>query len=209
MNQVVNFLSLLAVTEEQGGIKRMLGVCVEFERIAKVVLDRAEKETHSRRKRKSNVGVDENKQDRSESAPKLSTPLTPTSQNQQPSPNSFSPSLSGDLNQQQAFNPNFNAFSPIMNNGNAAMPLDFAGILNPPATMQPVVSENDFYQFPSGGGVSPLNIDSFEQQFVPQDLWQIPQTLEWDWADLNNLALPTFDGNFGQNQHSSDGYAGT
>lgn len=27
--------------------------------------------------------------------------------------------------------------------------------------------------------------DSYQQPFVPQDLWQMPMTLEWDWADMN------------------------
>jgi len=24
----------------------------------------------------------------------------------------------------------------------------------------------------------------FQHPFVPQDLWQMPMTLEWDWADM-------------------------
>ena len=31
----------------------------------------------------------------------------------------------------------------------------------------------------NGGGVG----GSFQQPFVPQDLWQMPMTLEWDWAE--------------------------
>lgn len=209
MNQVVNFLSLLAVTEEQGGIKRMLGVCVEFERIAKVVLEKAEKDSHSRRKRKSNVGVEETRQDRNGSNPKLSTPPTPTSQTHQHSPNLFTPSFPGGSNHQQPFNPNLNGFSPVMNNENGSMPLDFAGILNPPSTLQPVISENDFPQF-SGDEVSSLNMGSFQQPFVPQDLWQMPQTLEWDWADLDNMGFPpAFDAETGQNHSPSNGYTRT
>ena len=53
MNLVVGFLSMLGTEEENGGVKRMLGVCSEFERIAKVVLDKSEKDTSSRRKRKT------------------------------------------------------------------------------------------------------------------------------------------------------------
>jgi hypothetical protein len=52
MHQVVSFLSVLAVDEETGGVKRMLDVCQEFERIAKIVLEKSDKESHSRRKRK-------------------------------------------------------------------------------------------------------------------------------------------------------------
>jgi branched-subunit amino acid transport protein len=53
MNLVVTFLSMLTSDEENGSVRRMLGVCSEFERIAKVVLDRADKESSSRRKRKN------------------------------------------------------------------------------------------------------------------------------------------------------------
>lgn len=53
MNLVVTFLSMLGQEAESGGVHRMLGVCSEFERIAKVVIDKAEKEHANRRKRKN------------------------------------------------------------------------------------------------------------------------------------------------------------
>ncbi|KAL8718125.1 MAG: hypothetical protein Q9225_004700 [Loekoesia sp. 1 TL-2023] len=205
MNQVVNFLSLLAVTEEQGGVKRMLGVCVEFERIAKVVLDKAEKESHSRRKRKGNKEPEETSQNLNETTPSLTASLTLTSQNHQHSPNVFTPNFSSDPNH-QSFNPNFSGLSPVMNSGDMSAPLGFAGLLNPPSTMQPAVSEIDFQQM-SSEGVSPLNMDSFQQPFVPQDLWQMPQTLEWDWADMSNMGFPAFDGIASQTQPPSNGYS--
>lgn len=40
---------------------------------------------------------------------------------------------------------------------------------------------------------SPLNINNFQQPFVPQDLWQMPMTLEWDWADMTGGAYPSFE----------------
>jgi hypothetical protein len=52
MNLVVSFLGLLCTDEENGSVRRMLSVCAEFERIAKIVLDKADKENSSRRKRK-------------------------------------------------------------------------------------------------------------------------------------------------------------
>jgi hypothetical protein len=34
-------------------------------------------------------------------------------------------------------------------------------------------------------GSQPLDIgNTFQYPFVPQDLWQMPMTLEWDWADM-------------------------
>lgn len=35
-----------------------------------------------------------------------------------------------------------------------------------------------------GLGAPGLDMGSFQQPFVPQDLWQMPMTLEWDWADV-------------------------
>jgi len=52
MNLVVSFLGLLCTGEENGSVRRMLSVCAEFERIVKIVLDKADKENSSRRKRK-------------------------------------------------------------------------------------------------------------------------------------------------------------
>jgi hypothetical protein len=40
---------------------------------------------------------------------------------------------------------------------------------------------------------SPLNLDPFQQPFVPQDLWQMPMTLEWDWADMTNTGYPSYE----------------
>lgn len=44
-------------------------------------------------------------------------------------------------------------------------------------------------------------LNSFQQPFVPQDLWSMPMTLEWDWADMTNYGR-TLDG---ITQTSSDG----
>jgi hypothetical protein len=34
-------------------------------------------------------------------------------------------------------------------------------------------------------GVDPFTLgQAFQHPFVPQDLWQMPMTLEWDWADM-------------------------
>lgn len=42
---------------------------------------------------------------------------------------------------------------------------------------------------------------SFQHPFVPQDLWQMPMTLEWDWADLAGYG--------GSMEHSMGGLAHT
>ncbi|KAL9585687.1 MAG: hypothetical protein Q9212_001383 [Teloschistes hypoglaucus] len=191
LNRVVNFLSLLAITEEQGGIKRMLGLCIEFERIAKVVLEKAENETHSRRKRKSNKEADEPSQVANYPGQQPITLHTSTPQNSQHPSNPFSQGF--------ASNPNLESFDSTLNGsflhgdgGNTLAPLDFSSLMNAPAGFPPSVSGDEFQQLVSDGGSS-FNMGSFQQPFVPQDFWQMPQTLEWDWADMSNVGYPGFD----------------
>lgn len=52
MNTVLGFLSWLSSEEENASVKHMLHVCSEFERIANVVLDKADKEGPLKRKRR-------------------------------------------------------------------------------------------------------------------------------------------------------------
>jgi hypothetical protein len=52
MRIVVNILSMLAGEDENTGVKRMLVICAELERIACVVLDKANRDTTTGRKRK-------------------------------------------------------------------------------------------------------------------------------------------------------------
>ncbi|KAI5291844.1 hypothetical protein KEM52_000056 [Ascosphaera acerosa] len=56
MSTVVSFLSRLATDESNGSVKRMLSVCSEFERIAKVVVEKAEREIQDRLKRGTPAG---------------------------------------------------------------------------------------------------------------------------------------------------------
>jgi hypothetical protein len=52
MNHVVTFLSTLCNDEANSAVRRMLNICSEFERISRVVLDKSDRESVSRRKRK-------------------------------------------------------------------------------------------------------------------------------------------------------------
>ena len=221
MNQVVNFLSLLAVTEEQGGVKRMLHVCAEFERIARVVLERSDKEAN-RRKRKSsrppaetegttNQQIPQQQQQQQQQQQPQQVPqkrsasnaATPRSnENVAPSPNVFSPGFTGELNNgNSGFTPNLQGFSPSLSSMN--IPLEysnnnnldfqnFPGMTNgmgglgfdPGDMSQFTVDGSNDNNNAAGAGASPLNMGSFQQPFVPQALWQMPMTLEWDWADM-------------------------
>ena len=190
MNQVVNFLSMLSSDAQNGGVRRMLGVCSEFERIAKVVLDKADKESHSRRKRKNNEQKEEPKPRQPSlqlQAAALSTPGTASTPASVFTPNSNKDGLA------QSFDPNLNAFTPPTNGD---MPLfpdyssgEFTNMLTPSALGPPFT---EIPQFSNSDG-SPMNMGSFQQPFVPQDLWQMPMTLEWDWADMTGMSYPSLD----------------
>lgn len=53
--------------------------------------------------------------------------------------------------------------------------------------MNYTMQQNDdaMAHFPTDNPTSALNMGAFQQPFVPQDLWNMPMTLEWDWADMN------------------------
>ena len=212
MNQVVSFLSLLPVTEEHGGVKRMLGICSEFERIAKFVLEKGEKESHSRRKRKSNkdqVG-----------SPSLTPRQTPQSQNAPrhplPTPkptdaNFFTTNFANDFTSHN-FNPSLSSFSSPLSNGDLSIPAnfnpspgDFSNLISPSQAVSPNFDLSSMQHPFSSDGSPLLNAGSFQQPFVPQDLWQMPMTLEWDWADMTSdmagPSYPGFDGGNGGQNH--------
>lgn len=174
---------MLGTEEENGGVKRMLGVCSEFERIAKVVLDKAEKETSSRRKRKS--GDDSTK---TSHMPRAGQPRTPMNTTQSPMPGVFSPNSTNQMNFQNGFSPMQGA-SPNSNWQSDFGPSggDFMGqnTGTPFGSVQGFTNGNEFN--------SPLNPNSFQQPFVPQDLWQMPMTLEWDWAEMTGGAYQSFE----------------
>lgn len=48
----------------------------------------------------------------------------------------------------------------------------------------------------AGGAVDPMEMgNTFTHPFIPQDLWQMPMTLEWDWADMTaSSGYGSFDG---------------
>ena len=202
MNQVVNFLSLLAVTEEQGGVKRMLGVCAEFERIARVVLEKGDKESHSRRKRRSSK-INETDESRGQTPQrnlpqKRAASSTPQSSNIPTPQNIFTPqsapSFSGEPNTPQTFNPNLQGFSPSLSDMNLTLDFsgpDYSNMMSPStgATMDfPPTNTNanasgmENQQFSN----DMLNVGSFQQPFVPQDLWSMPMTFEWDWGAMDS-----------------------
>ncbi|KAK5703812.1 hypothetical protein LTR97_002825 [Elasticomyces elasticus] len=311
MSSVVSFLTMLErdVNEANGNVKRMLSVCAEFERIARVVLDKAEKDLRSGRNGKRKAGVSgltereraKEMRDRGEvekaiaegleegktleqmqvetQAPyrrPVQTPSLRASTGAGSSGAGNSPASWGG-SQHSGGNQEFGRSPMVRNMGDAEMggypqqpqqqqqrhqqqqqqqmmgqsleeqhfPF-ISGLTSrrtmefhsrspappPPANFsQPQAALTDGYNNPGVSGFSPSNIDplmagdmgtgpfdangnaggfmsgiggptgSFQQPFVPQDLWQMPMTLEWDWAEGLGLGSFTpgamFEGNGG------------
>lgn len=200
MHQVVTFLSVLAVDEETGGVKRMLDVCVEFERIAKIVLEKSEKDSRSGRKRKTSAKDDEEHPPRA--APERTSPqgLNTTPQDQPtPAPSTgLTPSIAGVLSPNVAVGSgpngaatastnggiNGSTFSPSPStthqNGPESTPMMPEFVPRPGDFPNPFTEFSDMGQFGPGIG-SPLNV-GFQQPFLPQEMWQMPMNYEWDWT---------------------------
>jgi hypothetical protein len=97
--------------------------------------------------------------------------------------------MANQMNPQNGYSPVGNGspssgWQPDYSNGNGT---DYIS----PNEMNPFV---DIQGYTSGNETSsPLNLNSFQQPFVPQDLWQMPMTLEWDWADMTGGQYPSFE----------------
>ncbi|CAI7584474.1 unnamed protein product [Penicillium pancosmium] len=204
MNVVVNFLSTLVSDESNGSIKRMLGLCGEFERIAKVVLDKAERESHARKKRKT--APDETDQSQREANEgQTATPPRPKTQQAPSTSGPFSPSMFAN-NPATSANHAKQFGNDASIPSNPGLPNDLpSNIHNMPGLGQEfpdMLSPEQFGNVPfsdQGSYDASPNIGSFQQPFVPQDLWQMPMTIEWDWADMSTN-FPVFEsGGVGSN----------
>ncbi|KAJ5492608.1 hypothetical protein N7539_001354 [Penicillium diatomitis] len=194
MNVVVNFLSTLVSDESNGSIKRMLALCGEFERIAKVVLDKAEKESHARKKRKATTPHANGSPDANGTAARQSQPAGRASAPPYPS---FSSSM---------FSEQAPPFADRGFTNEAAVPPTSGtstDYISSVPTMPGLSQEFPDMLSPGQMGGMPFpdqsfrpmspNAGSFQQPFVPQDLWQMPMTIEWDWADMS-MNFPMFEG---------------
>ncbi|KAK1504141.1 fungal specific transcription factor, partial [Colletotrichum tamarilloi] len=206
MNLVVNFLSMLGQEAETGGVHRMLGVCSEFERIAKLVIEKGEKEQSSRRKRKSDAAV------KTSSSPAASThtprPVsvtTPTPQTVNGAATSsttngqLSPDFNGEANRRR------HGFSPMTTTSmrepspalpSAGWPQEFSIPEQPNFNN---FGEMTGFAGPNSARSPPVNMGGpFQQPLLPQDLFALPMTLDWDWAEMSGGAYPTVEnGNVG------------
>jgi hypothetical protein len=206
MHQVVSFLSSIAIEEETGGVKRMLEVCVEFERIAKIVVDKSDKEAHSRRKRKAPPEDDPQPEEVRQGVPPSEKPPTP-----QPTPpksiqtptlsHSLTPGFSGDLSR-ASFSPPPSGFSPPPNN------MILPNYVPQPGDFPNMFTEfSDINQFGSAGVASP-GMSNFQQfSAVGQDMWQMPMSSDWDgtWNLQEGFVGPSAGGSAGLQESHHNG----
>lgn len=213
MNLVVTFLSMLGQEAEQGGVHRMLGVCSEFVRIAKVVIDKAEKEQLTRRKRKSSEAT--------KKPPAMAKQATAAKSgaDEVPPMAASSTATSGAGKAKKVTTPAAAHTSPTSrSDGNPSYGLT-PGATSPGKEASPSTASaswaHDFQLSDNGGDArsghgpddfatelpSPfavLGIEPFQQPLLPQDLFSLPATLDWSWAEMSGGAYPSVEnGNFG------------
>ncbi|TKX18834.1 transcription factor-like protein 27 [Elsinoe australis] len=231
MSSVVEFLTMLAAEESHGHVRRMLSICVEFERISRMALEKAEREIRGRGKRGHKEDIDQQPKSIIEqqveaqasyrkpiatpslraasisggamaaalnaSSPSGSDPGSRPQQHNGVRNNARSMSQPQvDPNHLAAPTPGFSSTSsplspgpwaqdvpvPIASNGFYPHTADY----NPnAATSQPGMG--NMPQFSDADITAMTNGNTFQQPFVPQDLWQMPMTLEWDWSDVGMM----------------------
>ncbi|GME54019.1 hypothetical protein GTA08_BOTSDO03406 [Neofusicoccum parvum] len=171
MNLVVNFLSNLCSDEENGSVRRMLSICSEFERIARVVLEKADKESSSKRKRRQQEDQTPSKDGQQQAAQMLNQAQQQQQQAQSRRSSAIAPGTNGNVGGSFAqFTSNFT--DPV------------AAFSTAPG-VQPTTEGANGPTALNAGHLAGFDMGhTFSQPFVPQDLWQMPMTLEWDWADM-------------------------
>lgn len=276
MSSVVSFLNMLErdVSETNGNVRRMLSVCAEFDRIARVVLDKADRDLRSGRGKRKAAGVPMTERDRQKElrdrgemekliaegleegktleqiqvetqaayrrpveTPSLRASIAGSQQGSTgASPASWGGSQPGGVGPEYRSppQPGLSLEQQAVQNamgrwGGGGQHDPYGGMLNgvnmdfrpqqpepaPANFSQPQANLTDGFGNPTATGLSPTNLadplmtagdlssmngfdpgqgmgatGSFQQPFVPQDLWQMPMTLEWDWAE--GLGLGSF-----------------
>lgn len=189
MNLVVNFLTMLVTDDASGSVKRMLSVCAEFERIASVVIDKAD-EGQSRRKRKP--AVDGSAEDKlAEQMNVRSSPFAPTATSVlRPTP---PPSGMAQTTSAEPGAPGVG--DSAVPNGSIFSAIDIGNVYSPPAIQLPGQSEAG--QFPSlmedpsikgvptgFGHTGAMDVDMSQGPYVPPDVWQMQMLLGTGWNDM-------------------------
>lgn len=225
LNMVVQFLSTLGQEVETGGVHRMLGICSEFERISKVMIERAEKENAGRRKRKNAEQSQAHKSTSSSSnangtqASKHPPPVhggsssvhtpraTPGSTNTPtPTPRQHNESLSPPSRTEgQGFSP-MTSTSPGA--GEPTPAANWSADFGTSGDPMEFTSFADLTGFGQLNNQAPQPLQSppavgagFQQPLIPQDLYSLPMSFDWDWAEMSGGAYPSVEnGNFGEHR---------
>lgn len=226
MHSVCQYLSELCQADSNIHCRRMLSICSEFERIATVALEKAEREMRGRGKRKAPEKDPEEAIDQKPAqvpppktaktmqppqVPATRTPNMGSSYLMHNGSNTTSPSGMRQVNTATSspcaplLMGNIPLTSPSQSPYTTTVDLNGVSRFNQspasgfapfsaPSSIPPAMFGQDamLNDYNWGNGDSTVN-GSFQQPFVPQDLWQMPMTLEWDWADmLNTGAQPNF-----------------
>lgn len=207
MELVVNFLSNVVSEEGTGAFRRIFSVCAEFLRIARLVLDKAEKEGIKRKRKPEEAQQPQPSQSSMAQAQAMANAASRSTPPPRTTPRNMSPSQTMNNNFANN-NPNISAaIDP--NNINTTFTGDPSmGMTDFNSDFGEILAQNGFNPNLVDGtvpqpGLSPFNFKSFQQPFVPQDLWQMPMTFEWDIA--NNFeqggGYPGFEGNDDMNMN--------
>ncbi|KAK5945477.1 hypothetical protein PMZ80_002682 [Knufia obscura] len=201
MDLVVNFLTNIVAEESTGSFKRMLTICSEFTRIARLCLDKAEKEGNKRKRKvlpeeQQSLAAGQRAMAQAQAmAQNIARATTPPRARQptggSPLVNSTMPDTVPSMSSTPA---GASVSQPLTSD--APMPMPFAQTTYNDMMMTPGMTTSFPGAAMPSSTMSPgISGSSFQQPFVPQDLWQMPMTFEWDiWSDLNNQGFPNFDG---------------
>lgn len=190
----------------------MLGICSEFERIAKAVIEKAERDHSSRRKRKNQGTTSKSSLDPTAGVNRSSatTPSTTTTQTPRrtstakstatPTPSArsnypTSPPLNG--NRSPAFSVSTTMHNTPPPGPPSGWPQEF------PVSQASQNRDYDSFDFSNGNMHSSPGSQGgmFQQPVLPVDLFSLPMTLDWNWAEMSGGAYPTVEnGNFGHEQ---------
>ncbi|KAF3931065.1 hypothetical protein ABW20_dc0105451 [Dactylellina cionopaga] len=202
MGVVIEFLAKIDEEERaRCGFEKLIYITQEFVRLAKAAIERAEKQALMRRKRKKQTGSSKMRDAEDKAADVLlEVPGEDEQMNWSPS---RAPEIPIMLPQTPEVNHNHNMLRSPMETpfDQQTTPSDgltgidgFTFAYNTPGTATQMSEENE---------LSPLTKsfqESFSSPFVPQGMWNLNQTFEWDWANfglMNGAPGGNVNGNLG------------
>lgn len=225
MGQVVEFLSNITMDEEDISVRRTSAVCSMFERISKVVVEKADKEASTRRKRKSHAGLGPSGPATKSQATENAIPAQMMANGLNSGPgarintrplSSSHPAIRPpqyDINGMHIYNglpmatadgsyaydPGMDALSMdpaymsnIGDGRSSTLDPSSPSFLTQSASSMPLNFDDLHHEF-QDGGLAEFDADGFQPPFVPQDLWQMPMSFDFDWQDLT-AGYPQLDG---------------